>query len=295
MRIFIFFLISCVVFVHASDTFPWEGLSNISLWLSSAAYCPTNYMDHNFIGPTEGFVPVAHIADNATDTHGYVGYLESQKKIFVVFRGSSSMANWYTNLDLRTIPYEACEGCLAHEGFSYAHAQIKDQVYDSVKLLQKRFPAYNIAVVGHSLGGALATLTALDLIHNDFPKDIQLVTFGQPRVGNEKFALYASGLLTNPIRMTHFRDCVPHAPYHQRFVHSAREWYESDVGDVKGCEGLEDPTCSFQWIYTTVSDHLVYLGLNIGCKYVSDDNERKVLLAQRHVEPEDSLEKMYLI
>lgn len=95
--------------------------------------------------------------------------------------------------------------------------------------------------------------------------------------------------------MTHFRDCVPHAPYHRRFVHTVSEWYENDLGNVKGCEGLEDPTCSFQWYYTTISDHLVYMGRNICCKYVSDDNERKALLTQNYVEPEDSVKGMYLI
>lgn len=72
------------VFTVVSNEYPWEGISNVSLWLSSAAYRPTNYTNHHFIEPTEGFVPVANIDDNATDTRGYIEYLQPQEMIFVV-------------------------------------------------------------------------------------------------------------------------------------------------------------------------------------------------------------------
>lgn len=285
-------LVFLTLFFVRISAFPRVDIVNTSLWLSSASYCPTNYLNHSFIGPSLGFVPIANIQDPKTDTNGYVGYLDSQETIFVVFRGSSSLANWYTNLDLITVPYSACDGCLAHEGFMYAFSQVKEQVYANVKFLQEKYPAFKIVVTGHSLGGALATLTSLDMIQNGFPKEIQLVTFGQPRVGNVNFAEFASASLLNPIRITHYRDSVPHVPYHRVFFHTSREWYEDNLGVIHTCEGLEDPSCAYQWYYTTISDHMTYLGLNIGCKYVSNENERKRLIAERFVEPEESIKHM---
>ena len=44
-------------------------------------------------------------------------------------------------------------------------------------------------MTGHSLGGALAVLCALDL--QDIYGNINLYTFGCPRVGNAAFAQYA--------------------------------------------------------------------------------------------------------
>ena len=48
------------------------------------------------------------------------------------------------------------------------------------------------------------------------------------------------------------------------------EWYEDELGDVSACSGYEDPLCSSQWYYTSIADHMRYLGLPIGCSSVSD-------------------------
>ncbi|KAK6740404.1 hypothetical protein RB195_008705 [Necator americanus] len=56
------------------------------------------------------------------------------------------------------------------------------------KNLTTYYQYYEIWVTGHSRGGALATLAAsvVDGQHNQ--TNVKLVTFGQPRVGDEKFA-----------------------------------------------------------------------------------------------------------
>lgn len=43
-----------------------------------------------------------------------------------------------------------------------------------------------LVITGHSLGGALSTLAAFDF--NNLGIKTNLITFGSPRVGNEKFA-----------------------------------------------------------------------------------------------------------
>lgn len=284
---------------HAADVplqvFPWSDLSNVALWLSNAAYCPTNYLAHNFTGPTEGFIAVANLEHEATDTHGYVGYFPDQKSIYVVFRGSTSTTNWITNLDSLTTPYPSCENCAVHEGFSFAFSQVRDSMYSFVKDLLQKFPTYKLIVAGHSLGGALATLAAADMALSEKWENVQLVTFGSPRVGNEAFATIVSNSLPNTVRVTHYRDPAPHVPYHKYFTHVAGEWYEDDVGMVHECSGMEDPQCSYQWYYTQISDHMIYLGLKIGCKYVSTVEEQAMLKAMHFVELEDKLKTVGLM
>lgn len=51
------------------------------------------------------------------------------------------------------------------------------------------YPSAKIIVSGHSLGGALAVLCALDL-HRTYNKVDRLTTIGQPRIGNSEFANY---------------------------------------------------------------------------------------------------------
>ena len=43
-------------------------------------------------------------------------------------------------------------------------------------------------ILGHSLGGALATLAAIDLQRRKHFKDLHIYTFGAPRTGNHAFA-----------------------------------------------------------------------------------------------------------
>ena len=49
-------------------------------------------------------------------------------------------------------------------------------------------PDYQLLIVGHSMGGALATL--LGLSYQNYGKSPLVITFGQPRVGNPAFAQF---------------------------------------------------------------------------------------------------------
>jgi hypothetical protein len=60
---------------------------------------------------------------------------------------------------------------------------------------------------------------------------VQLMTFGQPRVGNAAFASYFAKYVPNTIRVTHGHDIVPHLPPYFSFLpqltyhHFPREVY----------------------------------------------------------------------
>jgi alpha-beta hydrolase superfamily lysophospholipase len=49
-------------------------------------------------------------------------------------------------------------------------------------------PDYQLLIIGHSMGGALATL--LGLSYQNYRKSPLVITFGQPRVGNPAFAQF---------------------------------------------------------------------------------------------------------
>ena len=67
--------------------------ANISVVLSGDAYCGKDaYLTKTWTGTTAGFVATKVIYSGIVDdTQGYVGYLPSNKSIYVVFRGSSSV------------------------------------------------------------------------------------------------------------------------------------------------------------------------------------------------------------
>jgi predicted lipase len=59
------------------------------------------------------------------------------------------------------------------------------------------YPYLPVVVTGHSLGGAIATLAAVDLVEEGIvsPGNIGVWNFGSPRVGNQIFSDYATQLL----------------------------------------------------------------------------------------------------
>lgn len=73
-----------------------------------------------------------------------------------------------------------------------------------------KYPYAKIHVMGHSLGGAMATLFALTLAEQG--RTVQVSSYGSPRVGDpafyDYFEKYASKL--QHYRLVHERDTVPH-------------------------------------------------------------------------------------
>lgn len=238
---------------------------NYSLYYSESCYCdPDNYMGRNYKAPNAGFVTTFSIYDKQHDTYGFIGYNPNQKAIVVAYRGTSDVANWLSDLNLVKTSYPYCDGCEVHKGFYDAEQGVITNVLNQVKELKSAYPSYTILVTGHSLGAALATLTAVDILMT-ISQDVRLFNFGSPRVGNTAFAEWASAKIQDRNRVTHHKDTVPHCPLHERFTHLSGEYYEpDDKPDVVACVGYEDPNCSYQWSITSVDDHLLYMGVVMG-------------------------------
>ena len=166
--------------VHAS--YDW-AFGNSSVWLASTAYCsPDSYLTRTYKGYAAGFVPTYHIEVLKDATQGFIGYMPSQSTIYVSFRGSEQIQNWIDNLNAILTSYPLCSGCEVHQGFYNAHTAAFPAVLSEVKRLKSQFPSYGVVVTGHSLGAALATLTALDLMSNGI-SGVRAIHFGSPRVG----------------------------------------------------------------------------------------------------------------
>lgn len=129
----------------------------------------------------------------------------------MAFRGSVDFTNWLYNLDTFTTSYPSCSGCNVHVGFYNAYKGVAPLVRNVVQKLLGLYRDAKLVITGHSLGGAMGVLCALDL------KDIhgrvdELYTFGQPRVGNQNFANYLQSQITSYKRIVHYADTVVHVP-----------------------------------------------------------------------------------
>lgn len=248
---------------------------NTSVWICAATYCDTNsYLSRTYKGASKGFVPMYSINEKSYDTQGVVGVMPSQSTIYVAYRGSTSIQDWLDNLDDLKTSYPYCDNCEVHKGFYKTEQAQYPLVKSYVADLLLKYPTYKVIISGHSLGAALSTLVAMDLVADKTvpASSIRVFNFGSPRIGNDEFAYYTSKTLLDHNRNTHHKDIVPHVPMHERFTHIDGEWYQNGDGPSvpqQECVGYEDKNCSYQWNFTSIEDHMWYLNQYMGCDAVS--------------------------
>jgi hypothetical protein len=225
-----------------------------SLWLSEYAYCGHSLYDQvSWGGAATGFQLYSIIYDILDDTNGFIGYLPSDNSIYVAYRGSESILNWITDLDATQTNYTAFPecNCDVHSGFYSAEQRALPQVLQDVAALKAIHPTAAVKTTGHSLGAALATLTAMDLYKAGYTA-VQCYNFGSPRVGDKGFSAFAGTLMKNFWRVTHLKDMVVHNPSSGilfQFWHVCQEEYEDAFNNVHSCSATncEDETCADQW------------------------------------------------
>ena len=100
MTFFNFLTLFCSLFLNCfCDNIYDTNQALINVWLSGAAYCDKNtYNKMILAGPAVGFVYKKTLYDLKTDLQGYTGIIPNQKKIYVAYRGTSSISNWMSDL-----------------------------------------------------------------------------------------------------------------------------------------------------------------------------------------------------
>ncbi|KAI1312503.1 Alpha/Beta hydrolase protein [Xylaria venustula] len=236
------------------------------------------------LGDSCGYVAIDHGTSPTPEFHAASREKEKPQKtangvIIVAFRGTYSITN--TVIDLSTVPQKyvpyppaddeygapskrpehVCTNCTVHMGFLLSWQMARRTVLPELKRLHERHPDYPIHVVGHSLGGAIGALAALEMKAILEWENIIVTTFGEPRIGNEAFVKYLDAVFrlndggNDPEqrlyrRITHVDDPVPLLPL--------SEWgYRSHAGeffifkpelspapsDIRSCIGDYDPNC----------------------------------------------------
>ncbi|KAI3918799.1 hypothetical protein MKX01_042119 [Papaver californicum] len=165
-----------------------------------------------------------------------------RREIVIAWRGTVRTLDWINDLDI--IPVSASEifgrsnsstdePKVYHGSLSiylstnplsrFNKSSARDQVLAEVRRLVEAFKneEISITVTGHSLGGALGTLNAADIVANEYNKSkepnksfpVAAIAFASPRVGDENFKRVISGI--EDFRLLRIRNAlgfVPHWP-----------------------------------------------------------------------------------
>jgi pimeloyl-ACP methyl ester carboxylesterase len=124
----------------------------------------------------------ARLPFHDTETFGFVARRSDSRDVYVVFRGTESPDDWLANIELRHVPQQHGWGRV-EEGFDRVYAQCSQVIVAAIR----DSGADQVLVAGHSLGGALATLSAADL-KATLNVNSTVYTLASPRVGDVAFA-----------------------------------------------------------------------------------------------------------
>lgn len=162
--------------------------------------------------------------------HGSEAYvLSNSHDIIIAFRGTqpTHFNDIEHALDIELVPFYTGH---VHAGFLDSVDNLWDLIIDDVQNLT---PTQRLWCTGHSLGGAMALLFAVQLHqHPELPLTRSVFTFGCPRVGDRSFVNMIS-----PIGITHYRfvnnvDIVTQLPC-SPYKHYAPMIYMNHWGNIR--------------------------------------------------------------
>ncbi|XP_061358907.1 uncharacterized protein LOC133303068 isoform X2 [Gastrolobium bilobum] len=181
--------------------------------------------------------------DNAsTDTQVAIWRDSVRRRIVVAFRGTEQSRWKDLRTDLMLVPAglnperiggDFKQEVQVHSGFLSAYDSVRTRIISLIRLAigyvddhSESLHKWHVYVTGHSLGGALATLLALELSSNQLAKrgaiSITMYNFGSPRVGNKRFAEIYNKKVIDSWRVVNHRDIIPTVPRLMGYCHVAQ-------------------------------------------------------------------------
>ncbi|XP_078166882.1 putative triglyceride lipase isoform X2 [Carex rostrata] len=199
------------------------------------------------------FEKICFLDNISTDTQVAIWRDSSRRRLVVAFRGTEQTKWKDLQTDLLLLPKrlnperlggDANEQVLVHSGFLDAYDSVRNRIITLLKFSigycdccgVVEIPKWQVYITGHSLGGALSTLLALELSSSQMARDgvvsVTMYNFGSPRVGNRRFAEVYNAKVKDSWRIVNHRDIIPTVPRLMGYCHVAKPLYLS-TGNVK--------------------------------------------------------------
>ncbi|CCH42272.1 putative secreted protein [Wickerhamomyces ciferrii] len=207
--------------------------------------CDLNFCLNNKRNREAEIVKVKKATQDEIGT-GFITLDKKNKQIIVSFRGSTSATDWASDLQMYPVDYHSisklkgtnkCHDCKVHYGFYRDLGKISNSIIKPVDELFAKYPDFKLIVVGHSLGGALATLVGIEFRVKGY--EPLVIAYGCPKLMNSQLAAWVNKIFKvdnladkinsgedidwGLIRIVHEDDYVPMLP--PSFEHAGLEFY----------------------------------------------------------------------
>ncbi|CAJ0945118.1 unnamed protein product, partial [Mesorhabditis belari] len=229
------------------------------------------------------FVLAGILPSKGNECQMYIAYSAVKNNYVIAFRGTNGISELIIDGLSSLNTYDAFQAGTYNGG-----GRVNHYFYEGVRSLWPTIkanlgqtnPDTTFFITGHSLGGAMASVTAARLSLEGLATNnlIRLYTFGQPRTWDYETATAFPNWVPYTWRTVHHADPVPHGPpmdtsgaktgpYH----HTREIWFNEKFDSLSYCsiQSGEDPTCSNQigdfnfTVDVVKSEHLRYFGVDV--------------------------------
>jgi predicted lipase len=140
--------------------------------------------------------------------------------VVIAIRGTEGILEWIHDAEFLQVPCPFLVGAgHTEDGFTAMYESLRTgaaanspTVVSALASLSYPHPVSSVTICGHSLGGALATLLALDVAANSTFHNPSVYTYGSPRTGDSLFASTFDQVVKNSFRVANRVDIVPTLP-----------------------------------------------------------------------------------
>ncbi|WP_406815283.1 lipase family protein [Mycobacterium sp. M23085] len=151
---------------------------------------------------------------------GLICQVNKTGDVAVAIRGTEGWLEWIHDADFLQVPCPFLAGAgHTEDGFTDMYESLRTgvapaspTVVNALATLPVPQPMASLSICGHSLGGALATLLALDMAANTAFTNPTVYTYGSPRTGDSLFAATYDQVVKNSYRVANRLDIVPALP-----------------------------------------------------------------------------------
>ena len=158
---------------------------------------------------------------------GLVCQANGTGEVVIAIRGTEGIDEWIHDAEFLQVscPFLAGAGH-TEDGFTAMYKSLRTgaaagspSVTSALATLSFRQPVSSLTICGHSLGGALVTLLALDVAANTTFKNPTVYSYASPRTGDPQFANTYNQVVKNTIRIANRLDLVPMLPLPPSYEH----------------------------------------------------------------------------
>jgi hypothetical protein len=148
---------------------------------------------------------------------GWVALNEGTGTLAVTFRGTEGFDEWLKDVFVAPVPYPYGAVGLVHAGFLIMYKSVRKSSTDLLKSVATTKYG-SVVICGHSLGAAVATLSAPDLFQAISKKVApQVRTFASPRPADLIYSKTVTGMGISVMTHRNRWDLVPTVPYFPYF------------------------------------------------------------------------------